>query len=104
GAIKIMIGGKNFAQSQFNRATQARRQMGSIIKPLIYAAALKHNLLLQDVEIDEPIEITVDTSVWKPRNNNLRFNGPMTRAYALYHSNNIVAIKTLLKINPYTII
>lgn len=97
GAIKALIGGYNFRQSHFNRATQARRQMGSTFKPLIYAAALEQGLSLHDVEIDEPITIMSDGQSWSPQNNTKKFNGPMTRAHALSRSNNIIAVKTLLK-------
>ena len=97
GAIKALIGGFDFKQSHFNRATQAYRQMGSVFKPLIYAAALKQGLSLQDVEIDEPLTLTNNGISWSPRNNTKKFDGPMTRAHALSRSNNIVAIKTLLQ-------
>jgi penicillin-binding protein 1A len=99
GQIKVLIGGYNFNHSQFNRALQARRQMGSIFKPLIYAAALQEGKSFSDTEIDEPLHMNQSHgSVWSPRNYDEKFNGKITLAYALSHSNNIVAIKTLLNI------
>lgn len=96
GGIKALIGGYNFTLSQFNRATQARRQMGSTIKPLIYAQALQQGTSLTSTEIDAPLTLTFDQQEWSPQNSTKRFEGLMTRAYALAHSNNIVTIKTLL--------
>lgn len=97
GAIRAMIGGADFKKSKWNRATQAVRQMGSVFKVFVYGAALEQGLNFWDVEIDEPFELTQHGSVWRPENYNRMFLGGMTRAFALSHSNNIVAIKTLLK-------
>lgn len=97
GQIRALVGGYNFATSSFNRATQAKRQMGSIFKPLIYAAAIKQGYQFEDVLVDEPLEIEQHGTLWAPKNNDNQFHGPMTRAYALMHSNNIVAIKTILE-------
>jgi len=98
GGIKALVGGADFTQSKFNRALQARRQIGSIIKPLLFAAALQEGLSFTDTEVDEPLVFEQGNTVWKPNNWDLKFRGPVTRAYALSHSNNIVAIKTLLEI------
>lgn len=99
GQIKALIGGYNFGKSKFNRALQAKRQMGSIFKPLIYAAGLQAGLKFSDTDIDEPFTMPqANGSIWAPRNYNEEFNGKVTLAYALSHSNNIVAIKTLLKV------
>lgn len=99
GHIKALIGGYNFGKSKFNRALQAKRQMGSIFKPLIYAAGLQAGLKFSDTDIDEPFTMPQGNgSIWAPHNYNEEFNGKVTLAYALSHSNNIVAIKTLLKV------
>lgn len=95
GGIHIMIGGKDATTSRFNRIF-ARRQMGSIFKPLVFTAALENNLSLRDIEVDEPVEIETLQGPWCPRNVNKKFLGPLTRAYALALSNNIVSIKTAL--------
>lgn len=97
GQIKALVGGYNYTQSKFNRALQAKRQIGSIFKPLIYAHAVRAGIRFSDVEVDEPLEFQQNGSCWQPKNYNNKFDGPMTLAHALSHSNNIVAIKTLLK-------
>ena len=96
GAIKALVGGVDFGLSKFNRALQARRQIGSVLKPVIFAAALQNGLRFTDTMLDEPIEIIQDNKPWRPRNFNRKFNGQVTLAYALSHSNNMVTIKTLL--------
>jgi len=105
GAVRAMVGGLNFHQSKFNRATQALRQMGSVFKVFVYGAALEQGLHFWDVERDEPFELAQhDGSVWRPKNRNDTFLGSMTRAYSLSHSNNIVAIKTLLQTGVQNVI
>jgi penicillin-binding protein 1A len=96
GQIKALVGGADYKKSAFNRALQAKRQLGSIFKPIIYAAALEQGLNFWDVVIDEPIEIEQNSVRWTPHNFNRQFDGAMTRAYALSHSNNMISIKTLL--------
>ena len=96
GAIKALVGGYDFQQSQFNRALKAKRQIGSTFKPVIYAAALQSGKKFTDVAIDEPLSITDNGNVWEPQNFNHEFEGPLTLARALSRSNNIIAIKTLL--------
>ena len=103
GEIKALVGGYDFHTSKFNRV-HARRQMGSIFKPLIYAAALQEGMTLMDTEIDEPLEVIQDGKAWRPKNHDQQFNGQITLAYALSHSNNIIAIKTLLHIGMHNVI
>lgn len=93
GAIRAYIGGYSYEKSQFNRV-HARRQIGSLIKPLIFAAALTKGLSLDDIVIDEPFVHEAGGIVWRPKNVNNKFVGPLTRAQALAKSNNICAIKT----------
>jgi len=104
GAIQALIGGYDFKQSQFNRALKARRQVGSTFKPLIYAQALQEGKQFTTIEIDEPLTLIDNGKEWSPQNFNHRFEGPITLAQALSRSNNIVAIKTLLQINPQAVI
>ncbi len=104
GAIKAMIGGFDFTASQWNRALQAKRQVGSTFKPLIYAAAVAQGKRFDDREIDEPFEMESGNSIWKPNNFNHKFAGEVTLAYALSHSNNIVTIKTFLDIGSDPVI
>lgn len=98
GKIKALIGGYNYAVSQFNRPLMAKKQMGSTIKPFIYAAAIQKGYSLSQVELDEPFTFAFSNSVWAPKNYNKKHYGYITLAYALAHSNNIVAIKLLLAI------
>jgi len=98
GEIKAIIGGVDFLNSKYNRALQAKRQMGSIFKPIVYAAALNKGISFSDTEIDEPLEFGTGPVKWKPNNNTGDFRGQMTLAKALCFSNNIIAIKTLLKV------
>ncbi len=99
GEIKAMVGGVDFTNSKFNRALQARRQLGSIIKPFIFAAAVKQGRTFAEMAIDEPMEVLMPNGqLWKPNNASGLFEGPMTLARALATSNNSIAIKTLLEV------
>lgn len=97
GAIKALIGGYDYQASQFNRAIQARRQMGSVFKPLIYAAALERGAEFSDIKIDQPISCIVNNVAWEPHNVHRTFEGPMTLASALMHSNNSIPIQLVLE-------
>lgn len=105
GEIKALVGGSDFGVSKFNRAMQARRQLGSVFKPLIFASALAQGKRFDDVVIDEPVSINDGAGrFWEPNNYNLQFNGPITLAYALSRSNNIGTIKTFLDIDPHAVV
>ncbi len=104
GLVKAMIGGRDFRQTQFNRATQSRRQPGSAFKPLIYAAALDKES--EDPKrIYTPATIIMDSAIvytdeerdftWKPRNYKETFYGPTLLRQALAKSRNLVTIKIL---------
>ena len=97
GEVKSFVGGYDFTTSKFNRVIQAKHQMGSTFKPLVYASALEHGSSLLDVEVDEPYEFFQNGTFWAPRNHTRTFVGPITLARALSFSNNIVTIKTALK-------
>lgn len=97
GEIKALVGGYNFCQSQYNRAEQAQRQLGSIFKPLVYAAALQQGKTFAHTCVDEPITIPQGSRFWQPHNYNKKCEGLMTLAHALSRSNNIVTVKTLLE-------
>ncbi len=103
GHIKALVGGYDFSQSQFNRVTQAKRQMGSIFKPIVFAAALQKGINFAQTELDEPIEMMQGGTMWQPRNHIRRFEGTMSLARALAHSNNIIAIKVLMEIGIDTV-
>ncbi|MBX3022602.1 MAG: transglycosylase domain-containing protein [Bdellovibrionales bacterium] len=87
-----LIGGRDYRATQFNRATDARRQIGSIIKPWVYWPALKDNSPLTEV-IDEPFEWKVGKQVWKPRNYEKGNEGAVPYFYALADSLNVPAAK-----------
>jgi len=90
GDIKVMIGGYAFSESQFNRATQARRQMGSIFKPFVYTAAVIDGTRLSDTAFDAPVTFADN---WTPRNVHRKHEGEMTYARALMYSNNVITVK-----------
>ncbi len=87
GAIRAMVGGRNYLKSQFNRATQARRQPGSSFKMFVYAAALEDGLTPGTVRFDMPVTI----QNWRPRNYGGEYMGAVTLSYALAESLNTVA-------------
>ncbi len=97
GHVKTMIGGRDYRNSQFNRAYQSRRQPGSAFKPVIYAAALDKGYTAASVIIDSPVvyEDTERDFIWKPRNYKEKFFGPTLFREALVKSRNIVTIKIL---------
>ena len=97
GNVKVMVGGKDFRESQFNRAIQSRRQPGSAFKPIIYAAALDKGYTPATMIIDSPIvyQDTEHDFTWKPRNYKEKFYGPTLFRNALAKSRNVVTIKIL---------
>lgn len=97
GEIKAMVGGRDFKKSEFNRATQSKRQPGSAFKPFIYTAAFDKGLTPSTIVMDSPIifKDTLKDSLWKPKNYEEKFYGPTTLRTALVHSRNLVTIKIL---------
>lgn len=99
GAIRACIGGINFQESQYNRALQATRQIGSSFKPILYAAALCAGIEMDSVRVDEPLSLPQGSGpAWTPKNWTNYFEGPMTLARALTSSNNMISIKLLLEL------
>jgi penicillin-binding protein 1A len=97
GHVKALVGGVKFLENQFNRAIQARRQLGSAFKPIVYAAALDKDYVTTTIIIDSPLifKIKSDMEFWEPRNYDLEFKGPITLRKALAYSRNIITIKIL---------
>jgi len=97
GLVKVMVGGRDFRESQFNRAVQSRRQPGSAFKPIIYAAAVDKGYTPATMIIDSPIvfEDTERDFTWKPRNYGEKFFGPTLMRKALAKSRNVITIKIL---------
>jgi penicillin-binding protein 1A len=104
GAIRSLIGGRNFEESKFNRAVQAIRQPGSAIKPIVYTAAMEHGFTPASVVLDQPITLMTPTGEWRPENYDKVFSGPVTIRSALAKSINLVAIQVLNKVGPDTVV
>ncbi|WP_371929090.1 penicillin-binding protein 1A [Pseudomonas sp. LD120] len=97
GAIRALVGGFAFEQSNYNRAMQAKRQPGSSFKPFVYSAALDNGYTAASLVNDAPI-VFVDEyldKVWRPKNDNNTFLGPIRMREALYKSRNLVSIRLL---------
>lgn len=97
GAIRALVGGFSFEQSNYNRAAQAKRQPGSSFKPFIYSAALDRGYTAASLVNDAPI-VFVDEYLdqgWRPKNDNNTFLGPIRLREALYKSRNLVSIRLL---------
>jgi penicillin-binding protein 1A len=97
GAIQAVVGGYSFYQSQFNRATQAKRQVGSNIKPFIYSAAIAHGYTLASIINDAPINQWDKRSgkAWRPENSPAEYDGPIRMRVALGKSKNVVSVRLL---------
>ena len=93
GHILALIGGRDFAQSEFNRATQARRQPGSAFKAFVYTAAIDNNRFTVDLMEDNAITLWERDRLWDPDNYDRRFLGWMTLREAFKQSRNVVSIK-----------
>jgi penicillin-binding protein 1A len=89
GAVRAMVGGRDYGDSQFNRATQALRQPGSAFKPFVYMAAVENGLKPDDVVSDAPIKI----GRWKPRNFSNKYEGPVSVETALAKSLNTATVR-----------
>jgi penicillin-binding protein 1A len=103
GAVKALIGGKDYGRNEFNRVVQARRQPGSAFKPIIYAAALEKGFTPSSVFMDRPLYFPGHPP-WVPQNFDHKFLGPTTLRTGLIQSRNIVSIRVLQRIGiPYAI-
>src|SRR5574337_463338 len=99
GGVKAMVGGRNYADSQFNRAVAAKRQPGSSFKPFVYLAALERGLTPDTVREDAPIAL----KGWRPENYSREYFGPVTLTKALALSLNTVAVRLGLEVGPKTV-
>lgn len=104
GGVRAMVGGRDYGDSQYNRATQALRQPGSTFKPFVYATAIQSgrppSLLIDDAPISLP---QLDGTDWTPENYDLKFLGPMTMRRGLYDSRNLVAIRLGMELGEQTV-
>jgi penicillin-binding protein 1A len=100
GAVRAMVGGKDYEDSQFNRATQALRQPGSAFKPFVYMTAVENGLKPDDMVTDAPIKI----GHWKPQNFDGRFYGPVTVETALAKSLNTATVRIAQDVGPKALV
>ena len=100
GAIKALVGGRSYADSQFNRAVAAKRQPGSAFKPFVYLAALEKGLTPASVREDAPINV----KGWQPENYSRQYFGPVTLTKALSMSLNTVAVRLGVEVGAKTVI
>ncbi len=96
GAVRAMVGGRDYAQSQFNRAVSAKRQPGSAFKPFVYLTALERGLTPDTVREDRPVSI----KGWRPENYTREHYGPVTLTQALAMSLNTVAVRLTMEFGP----
>ena len=96
GVVRALVGGRNYGDSQFNRAIDAKRQPGSSFKPFVYLTALEHGLTPDTVREDAPISV----KGWKPENYEREYLGPVTLTQALANSLNTVSVRLTLEVGP----
>ncbi len=96
GAVRAMVGGKSYAESQYNRAVAAKRQPGSSFKPFVYLTALERGLTPDSIREDKPISI----KGWKPENYTREYYGPVTLTQALAMSLNTVSVRLTMEVGP----
>ena len=100
GAVRAMVGGRNYGESQFNRAVAAKRQPGSAFKPFVYLTALERGLTPDTVREDRPIKI----KGWQPENYGHEYFGPVTLTKALALSLNTVSVRLTMEVTPMAVI
>ncbi len=102
GEVLAMVGGYSFSRSKFNRATQAFRQMGSTVKPILYTAAIDRGLTPNTILVDEPTTFDAGAGQppYAPRNYDRKFMGPLTLRRALEQSRNIPSVKVIEMLGP----
>jgi penicillin-binding protein 1A len=106
GAVRALVGGRDFDDSKFDRATQALRQPGSTFKPIVYSTAIQSGRPPSYLVDDAPIEVPQldSTKPWTPQNYDLKFEGPMTMRRGLYQSRNMIAIKVGMEIGEQSVV
>ncbi|SCM77844.1 putative penicillin-binding transpeptidase/transglycosylase protein [uncultured Pleomorphomonas sp.] len=100
GAVKALVGGKDYATSQFDRAIEARRQPGSAFKPFVYLTAIEHGFTPDSIVVDEPVSI----NGWSPKNYENEYLGPVTLTTALARSLNTVAARLTATLGPDSVV
>lgn len=98
GEVKALVGGRNYSETQFNRAIYSLRQPGSAFKPIVYTAALEEgDVTLATLLKDRPMSVRIPGGVWEPENYDGKFSGTITVRDALVFSKNIPSIKVALE-------
>ncbi len=100
GVVRALVGGRNYAESQFNRAIAARRQPGSAFKPFVYLTALERGLTPDTVREDKPISV----QGWRPENFEHEYLGPVTLTQALANSLNTVSVRLTMEVGPAAVV
>jgi len=100
GKVRVMLGGKDYGDSTFNRAVQARRQPGSAFKPIIYAAAIEKGFRPDSTLMDSPISLPGGKrgQAWEPQNYDHTFSGPISLATAIARSRNVPTVRLMMAI------
>ena len=98
GEIKAMVGGYSWAESKYNRAVQAERQVGSSFKVYVYSQAVMDGTSPFDTVVDEPVSYHTSSGIWAPHNYDDKFEGTITVLHALAESRNVPAVRTLAKV------
>jgi penicillin-binding protein 1A len=104
GGIDAMVGGRDFSESKFDRATQALRQVGSSFKPYVYTAVIDKGATPDDTILDEPVTFDTGSGPYSPHNYDDKFEGLITLRRALAHSRNIPALKLASKVGMKSVI
>ncbi len=93
GRVLAMQGGFSYLTSEFNRATQAKRQPGSSFKPFVYAAALDNGYTPATIVVDAPVEVETAEGIWRPQNASLKFYGPAPMRTGIEQSRNLMTVR-----------
>jgi len=105
GAVRALVGGRDFGDSKFNRATQALRQPGSAFKPIVYSAAIQRRRPPTYILDDSPLSaVMVPGDTWSPQNYDMQFEGQIPLRRALYESRNIPAIRLGMELGEQTVV
>lgn len=106
GQILAMVGGSDFSRSQFNRAVQAQRQVGSLFKPFVYAAAIDRGYTAESIIDDSPASFFAGPNQppYQPRNYDHEYRGPITLRQALAQSRNVPAVRLMEALGPSQVI
>jgi len=104
GAIKVMVGGYDWNDSKYNRATQAERQVGSSFKVYVYSQAMLDGMSPLDTIVDAPVSYHTSSGLWAPHNYDEKYEGTITLLHALAESRNVPAVRLLGKVGVDSVI